>query len=207
MFKDRIDAGNQLAQKLLSLKAEDTVVLAIPRGGLPIGAIVAKKLEAPLDVILVKKIGHPSNKEYAIGAVSLNNRILNDQVDIPKSYIAEETERLRALLRKNHDKYYKQHSPIEVRDKTVLIIDDGIATGNTLIATVDLVHRQHPKAMVIAVPVAPLSTILKLKNIPYINEVICLETPSYFEAVGNYYLDFDAVTDDEAIRLLEDQYQ
>lgn len=207
MFKDRIDAGNQLAQTLLKIKAEDVVVLAIPRGGLPLGAIVAKKLKAPLDVILVKKIGHPLNKEFAIGAVSLNNQILNQQVGISKLYIEEETERLKTLLRKNHEKYYKKHTPIDVKDKTVLIIDDGIATGNTLIATVDLVHRQHPKAIIIAVPVAPLSAISKLKDIPYINEVICLETPSYFEAVGNFYIDFVPVTDDEAISLLENQYR
>lgn len=111
MFKDRIDAGTQLAEKLFEFKKENVVVLAIPRGGLPLGAIIAKALNAPLDVALTKKIGHPFNKEYAIGAVSLENIVLNDAIGVTKGYIKEETTRLRIKLKDRHDQYYKNNVP------------------------------------------------------------------------------------------------
>ncbi|MGB5666259.1 MAG: phosphoribosyltransferase family protein, partial [Maribacter sp.] len=126
MFKDRNDAGIQLAKNLLKYENQNVVVLAIPRGGLPIGSIVAKELNAPLDVALTKKIGHPYQKEYAIGAVSLENIILTDAVGVTKSYIEEETIRIRKKLKERHDQYYKNRLPQNLKDKTVIIVDDGI---------------------------------------------------------------------------------
>lgn len=137
MFKDRIDAGTQLAAKLAKFKTENVVVLAIPRGGLPIGAIVAKTLKAPLDVALTKKIGHPNHKEYAIGAVSLEEMILTDAMGVTEGYIDKEVARVRRNLKQRHNQYYKYLTPAIVKGKTVIIIDDGIATGNTLLATSD----------------------------------------------------------------------
>ena len=207
MFKDRIDAGTQLAEKLLEFKSQNVVVLAIPRGGLPLGAIVAKALNAPLDVALTKKIGHPSNKEYAIGAVSLENIILSDAVGVTKGYIEEETARLRKKLKERHNQYYKNNVPQNIKDKTVIIVDDGIATGNTILVTIELVKMQIPNKIIVAIPVAPPSTVRKLENSPEIDEVICLETPYNFHAVGQFYEEFYQVSDQEAIQLLEESRQ
>lgn len=204
MFQDRTEAGIQLAEKLTFYKDQDVVVLAIPRGGLPLGAIVAKTLNAPLDVALIKKIGHPYNKEYAIGAVSLESVITSDTVNIPKSYIEEETKSIRRLLAKRYEQYYKKGKPHDLKDKVVIVVDDGIATGNTLLATVELVYKQKPRSIVVAIPVAPPSSLNKLEDSPFVNEVICLETPFNFMAVGQFYEEFDAVSDEEAIQILQE---
>lgn len=204
MFRDRIDAGIQLANKLLPFKDKNVVVLAIPRGGLPIGVIVAKALQASLDVALSKKIGHPFNKEYAIGAVSLENSILNDVSGIHKNYIAEETTRIREKLKKRHQQYYKSREPEDLKDKIVIIIDDGIATGNTINVTAKLVSAQKPKKIIVAIPVAPRSAVKSLENSSSIDQVICLQTPYDFRAVGQFYEFFNQVSDEEAIQLLEE---
>jgi putative phosphoribosyl transferase len=207
MFKDRIDAGIQLANKLLPFKDKEVVVLAIPRGGLPIGVIVAKTLQAPLDVALSKKIGHPYNREYAIGAVSLENIILNDVTGVHKNYIAEETARIREKLKKRHQQYYKSRQPEDLKDKIVIIIDDGIATGNTIRVTAELVRAQKPKKVIVAIPVAPGSAIKSLEDSSHIDQVICLQTPYDFMAVGQFYEVFNQVSDEEAIQLLEESNQ
>jgi len=204
MFQDRTDAGIKLAEKLTFYKDQDVVVLAIPRGGLPLGAIVAKALNAPLDVALIKKIGHPNNKEYAIGAVSLESVITSDIVNIPKRYIEEETSHIRDLLTQRYEQYYKKGKPHDLKDKVVIIVDDGIATGNTLLATVELIYKQKPKSIVVAIPVSPPSSLNKLEDSPHISEVICLETPFNFMAVGQFYKEFDAVSDQEAIKILQE---
>ena len=204
MFQDRTDAGIRLAEKLTFYKDQDVVVLAIPRGGLPLGAIVAKALNAPLDVALIKKIGHPNNKEYAIGAVSLESVITSDTVNIPKSYIEEETSWIRELLKKRYQQYYKNGKPHDLKNKVVILVDDGIATGNTLLATVELVFKQKPKSIVVAIPVAPHSSINKVENSPYVNEVICLQMPHNFRAVGQFYEEFDTVSDEEAVQILQE---
>ena len=204
MFKDRTDAGMQLAEKLLEFKSQNVVVLAIPRGGLPLGAIIAKALNAPLDVVLTKKIGHPYNKEYAIGAVSLKNSILSDAIGVTKGYIEEEKARLRKKLKESHNQYYKEGVSQDLKDKTVIIIDDGIATGNTILVTIELVKMQNPNKIVVAIPVAPPSTVRKLEASSEVDEVICLETPYNFHAVGQFYQEFYQVSDQEAIRLLKD---
>nr|WP_262509672.1 MULTISPECIES: phosphoribosyltransferase family protein [Arenibacter] len=205
MFKDRKDAGQQLAKKLSSYKGkENVVVLAIPRGGLPLGAIVAKSLNAQLDVALSKKIGHPFNKEFAIGAVSLKNVILDDNTEISIGYIEKEKKRLREKLKKRQNQYFKNRSPLGLKDKIVIILDDGIATGNTIRVTAQLVYEQKPEKIVVAIPVAPKSTVRQLRATAYIDEVVCLEIPFNFQAVGQFYMNFDQVSDEEAIKILDD---
>ncbi|TFG79196.1 MAG: phosphoribosyltransferase [Flavobacteriales bacterium] len=204
MFKDRIDAGAQLAVKLAEYENKNVVVLAIPRGGLPIGAIVAKALKAPLDVALSKKIGHPYHKEYAIGAVSMEDIILTDAMGISEAYIQEETLRIRKKLKERQEEYYRNRTPQRLKDKTVIIVDDGIATGNTLLVTVDLVSHRKPDKIIVAIPVAPESGILKLKSNPNVDEVVCLEVPHHFQAVGQFYEAFEQVSDEAAIRILEE---
>lgn len=202
MFSDRTDAGIQLGERLQDYRKEDVVVLAVPRGGLPVAALIAKALDVPLDVALSKKLGHPLNKEYAIGAVSMENVILSDAEGISEVYIKEETRRIREILKIRFDQYYEQGSPINLKNKTVIIVDDGIATGNTIMATVDLAKTQHPEKIVVAVPVAPKSTIRKLENLPNVDDVVCLQTPFNFYAVGQFYTKFPQLSDEEAIRIL-----
>ncbi len=202
MFKDRIDAGKQLAEKLLKLKDDQLVVLAIPRGGLPLAEIVAKTLKAPLDVALTKKIAHPYHKEYAIGAVSLEGKVLTDTMGISKSYVEKETARIRKELQQRYDQYYKKRSPQNIKNKTVIIVDDGIATGNTILATVKVVSEQQPRKIIVAIPVAPSSAIEKLERAPKVDEVICLQIPLDFQAVGQFYYEFGQVSDEEAIGIL-----
>jgi predicted phosphoribosyltransferase len=204
MFKDRIDAGIQLAEELVPYKGQNVVVLAIPRGGLPLGAIVAKTLKAPLDVALSKKIGHPYNREYAIGAVSLDQIVLNDVAGVHQRYIEEETTRIREKLKKRHEQYYKSRKPQDLSDKVVIIIDDGIATGNTIRVTAEMVKAHKPKRVIVAIPVAPPSAIKSLENSSFIDEVVCLYTPYDFMAVGQFYEYFDQVSDEEAINLLHE---
>ncbi len=203
MFEDRTDAGIQLAQKLSDATPENAVVVAIPRGGLPVASIVAKELNAPLDVVLTKKIGHPNNKEYAIGAVSMENVIMNDVTGVSNLYISEEVEEIRKKLNVRQKQYYKESNPINLTNKTVFIIDDGIATGNTILATVDLISKQNPKKVVVAIPVAPPSAIRNLEKHPKVHEVVCLLTPENFRAVGQFYERFFPVSDEEAIAILE----
>ncbi|BFP41715.1 phosphoribosyltransferase [Flavobacteriaceae bacterium GF1] len=206
MFKNRVDAGRQLAYALDGFKDDDAVVLAIPRGGLPLGGIVAKALDAPLNVILTKKIGHPYNREYAIGAVGLEGSVINKTIGVTKSYIDNETARIREKLKKQHDKYYKDRSPENLKNKTVLVIDDGMATGNTILVTVELVKKQGPKKIIVAIPVAPKAAIEKLEASPHVSEVICLITPKYFRAVGQFYDQFGQVSDEVAMQLVEESY-
>ncbi|WP_372919882.1 phosphoribosyltransferase [Salegentibacter sp.] len=202
MFTDRKDAAEQLSRELAGYQDKPVVVLAIPRGGLPIGSILAKYLKAPLDVVLSKKIGHPYNKEYAIGAVSLEDITLSPNEQFSEKYINTETENIRELLRKRDKEYHKDSQPVNLKDKVVIITDDGIATGNTLLSTVMLAHKQQPREIIIAIPVAPPSSVQKLKNTPEISKVICLETPYNFSAVGQFYEDFRPVSDEEAIKIL-----
>ncbi len=202
MFTDRIDAGLQLAGALSKYKGDDVVVIAIPRGGLPLGAVVAKALEAPLDVALSKKIGHPFHKEYAIGAVSLENRVLSDVGGISNSYLEEETRRIREKLRKRQEQYYENRSPSSLKDKIVILVDDGVATGNTILVTAALVQQQQPARTIAAIPVAPPSAVKLMEDAPDIDEVICLLQPHRFFSVGHFYERFDQVSDEEAIALL-----
>lgn len=205
MFKNRTEAGMELVRHLEKYRGKEVVVLAIPRGGLPLGSIIAKNLDAPLDVAIIKKIGHPQNKEYAIGAISKEGYFLNPSGEtISQTYIEEEIRRLKSFVEKRNQEYYSKTQPHELRGKWVLIVDDGIATGSTVLATVELAARQEPAGIVIATPVAPPRTLNKLRKSPYVDEVICLDSPVDFMAVGQFYENFAAVTDDEAISLLEE---
>lgn len=204
MFTNRAEAGRLLANRLAVYKHKKAVILAVPRGGLPIGAVLAKELELPLEVVLIKKIGHPLNKEYAIGAVSLNHIVLDKQAaDISMDYIISETKCLRAVLTERKNEFYKNRKPHKLKNKIAIIVDDGIATGNTILATAQLVHEESPSKIIVAVPVAPLSTVLKISSSSYIDEVICLQQPMDFRGVGEFYENFAEVSDEEAIKLFE----
>lgn len=203
MFKDRKQAGRELARKLTDFRNKNVVVVAIPRGGLPIGAIVAKELNAPLDVAIVKKIGHPENPEFAVGAINQEGYVLDPEARVPEEYLLSEIAKLREVIQKSHDLYYSRNRARDLRDKWVILVDDGIATGHTILATINLISKQKPAGIVVATPVAPPATFQKLKDSGLVNEVICLEQPEYFSGVGEFYDNFFPVSDEEAVSILE----
>ena len=203
IFKDRIVAGDLLAERLEVYKKDNAIVMAIPRGGVPIGYVIAKKLHLPLEVVLSKKITHPLHKEYAIGAVTLNGLVLSDAaLEVPKSYIEEETKNIRTLLAARYQDYYGKKEPLQLKDRVLIIVDDGIATGNTILSTLEMLYEEKPKKIVVAIPVASPNALLKLKNSAFIDEVICLSAPAGFRAVSQFYQNFDQVDDLEVRALL-----
>ena len=205
MFKDRTDAGLLLVKKLSHYhNNKDAVVVTIPRGGIPLGYVISKGLHLPLEIVLSKKIGHPLHKEFAIGAVTLTDRILSDAAnDVSRMYIEEETSRIRTILKERQDGYYDTRKPISFKNKIVIVVDDGVATGNTLMSSIKLIEKQKPSQIIVALPVGPPSVIEKIKNIPYVNDTICLLVPEKFRAVGQFYKNFDPIKDNEVVTLLE----
>jgi putative phosphoribosyl transferase len=197
MFQDRIDAGMQLAKKLEQYKNSGAVILALPRGGVPVAYILAKELECSLQVILAKKIGHPHNKEYAIGAATLEDYFIIPHENITEEYIAGELAAIRKRLREMQRLFATTSQKENLEGKIIIIVDDGIATGNTLLVTVQLLQKSRPSKMIIAVPVASQSSVHLLRG--YVTEVIALTIPEEFCGVGAYYKDFKEVTDDEVV--------
>jgi predicted phosphoribosyltransferase len=205
MYTNREEAGKLLANKLTNYKEnKEVVIVAIPRGGVPVGYEIAQKLKVPLEIVLSKKIGHPFNKEYAIGAVTLENSILSDAAKgVSPVYIYDETEQVRALLKQRHQLYYGEKNPLPLKDKIIILVDDGIATGNTMISCIQLIQLQKPLKMIVALPVAPNSALRKIREMSEVNEVICLSAPVDFQAVGQFYEEFDQVNDHEVVALLK----
>jgi len=205
MFVNREEAGNLLAKELEDYKNnKDAVIVTIPRGGVPIGYIIAKQLKLPLDIVLSKKIGHPLHKEFAIGAVTLNDIILSDDAsNVSTEYIETETKRIRSVLKQRLNWYYGNKTPLNLKGKIVILVDDGVATGNTLISSIKLIEQQKPSQIIVGLPVGPPSTIKKIRELASVKKTICLLTPYYFQAVGEFYQEFNPVDDKEVINLLK----
>jgi putative phosphoribosyl transferase len=202
ILKDRMEAGKLLSKKLKKYENSNALVLAVPRGGVPIGYEIAKTLHLPLDIALSKKISHPFNKEFAVGAVSLDSTIMDEHPDVPKEYLEKEAFRLRQLLQEKHKLYRSNRKPIAIEGKTVIIVDDGIATGNTLLASIAMLRKKKPAKIIVAVPVLPFDTVKIFEE--NTDEFIYLIASSFFKGVGGFYEDFPQVEDDEVIQLLED---
>lgn len=204
MFKNRVEAAKLLLKKLTRFaNHKEVVILTIPRGGVPIGKILSDSLNVPLDLVLSKKIGHPFHKEFAIGAVTFSDIILRpESAEVPKVYIDKETKRIHKLLDQRQKLYYGKRKPIDLTNKIVIITDDGVATGNTLISCIKLIKKQNPKEIIVALPVSPPGTLKTIKKLREVNEVICLLIPDNFFAVGQFYEDFSPVSDNEVINLL-----
>lgn len=201
LFYDRIDAANRLAVLLRRFRSDDGVVLAIPRGGVPLGRVIADDLNWPLDVILTKKIGHPENPEYAIGAVSLESVVVDPRHSgIPSSYIQEQTEKIRQELKRRQFLFSGKSTLPKVTGKTVILVDDGIATGHTMLASIQLIRNLEPARIVVAVPVSAPEALRKIEDTA--DECICLLVPDDFFGVGQYYENFEQVDDEEVKRLL-----
>ena len=207
-FHDRREAGRHLAESLAPLRAEAPVVLAPPRGGVPVAFEVAQGLGAPLDLVLVRKIGAPGHEEFAIGAVVDGDPPQVVRIDaviaalrVPESYFAEETDRQLAEIARRRAAYLGGRAPLPLGGRTVLVIDDGIATGATVKAALKGLARSHPAKLVLAVPVAPPEALAELR--PLVDELHCLLAPEPFRAVGFFYEDFSQTADEEVVALLQ----
>ncbi|MFA5998171.1 MAG: phosphoribosyltransferase family protein [Candidatus Paceibacterota bacterium] len=205
MFKDRKDAGKQLARKLAVYAGKSTVVLALPRGGVVTGYEISRALKAPFDIIAVRKVGHPSNPEYAVGAVDENGASLfnkEEAATIDAKLLRQETAKELTEARRRSVVYRGGRASLDLVGKIVLLVDDGIATGLTMRLAVRSVKAQEPEKVIVAAPVAPLEAIQYLKK-EGADDVITLEPPEAFNgAVGAHYEQFEQVEDAEVVRLL-----
>lgn len=200
-FQNRKAAGRILSEIVEHYKNTNSVVLAIPRGGVPVGFEIARKLNLPFDVILSKKIGHPNNKEFAIGAVSMETAVVDDVKGVSQTYITSEIQRLKKEIKEKYELFRGHREPIELFDKNVIVVDDGIATGNTLLACIEMVRKHNPKKVIVAVPVLPADLVYLFKQ--EADEFYYIKDASYFRGVSAFYEDFSQVTDEEVIDLLE----
>lgn len=206
LYKDRKDAGQKLAEKLTKYSKDKPIIVALPRGGVVLGYEVAKKLKAPLDIIVARKLGAPFHPEFGIGAIAPNGvHILN--IDLIRSLGVTEHELEKIIERETREMerrlelYRKDSPPLDLNNKTVILIDDGLATGVSTRAAVVSIKQMEPRKIILAVPVSPPDTADQFRK--EVDEFICLSEPAGFYAVGAYYENFDQTTDDEVLDLLE----
>lgn len=203
VFADRTAAGRQLARVLAQRRFADPVVLALPRGGVPVAVEVALALNAPLDLLIVRKIGAPANAELAVGAIAegaeapVVDRESVAGTGTSQQYVDREAEAQRREIVRRRSLYLHDRPALPVKGRTAIVVDDGLATGSTALAAVRALRERKPARLVLAIPVAPRSTIVRLR--PEVDELVCLATPDYFGAVGVHYADFRQVEDEEVI--------
>ena len=205
-YRDRHHAGVELARHLADLKGQDVVVLALPRGGVPVAFEVARALDAPLDVFVVRKLGLPGHPEFAMGAIASGGvRVLNDEVirlyRIQEQAVEAIAREERNELERRERVYRRLRPPLDVRGRTVVLIDDGLATGSTMRAAVEAVRALSPARIIVAVPVGSADTCREFAAIA--DEIVCARAPEHFAAVGQWYDDFRQTTDEEVGELLE----
>ncbi len=207
IFKNRTEAGRLLAAALEDLRGKSVIVLAIPRGGVVIGREVAKALDAPLDIVVTRKIGAPSQPEFAIGAITQDGEVILDEessrtVGASEAYLKSESNRQFKEVKARMRRYRGGRPYPSLKGKLVLIVDDGIATGHTFRAAVMSVRRHKPLSVVVAVPVAPRESIAEIAK--EVDRVVCLQTPEPFFAIGEFYEEFEQVSDDEVRKTLKE---
>lgn len=204
MFVDRYQAGELLSQKLQKYKGEG-IVLSIPRGGVVVGKVVSKNLNIPHEIVVTKKIPAKEQPELAIGAVGGEGVVVFDsslveRLNIDSSYLTEEVERVKEEVEERIKKF-SPRGPLELSGKTVVLVDDGIATGATVEAAIKYLRKKNVAKIVLAIPVIPRDAINKFRDL--VDELVFLETPEDFHAVGQFYQNFPQVTDEEVIKLLQ----
>lgn len=206
-FANRAEGGHRLAEALEPYRGKpNTIVLALPRGGVVTGAAIADDLGLPLDVLIVRKLGTPGHEELAMGAIGAGGiRVLNDDVvaslRIGRDRIEAETKRAEAELARRERLYRADQPPLDLAGKTVIVVDDGLATGSTMAAALAVIRQHRPARLVLAVPVAPVETLERFRLI--VDELVYLESPEPFLAVGYWYIDFAQVEDAEVLDILE----
>ena len=210
LFRDRHHAGQVVAQRLAHYRdRRDTIVLGLPRGGVPVAAQVASALHAPLDVFVVRKLGFPGHEEYAMGAIASGGaRVINPDAiafRVPQATIDAVAEREQKELERRERLYRGSRPPLVLENRVVVLVDDGLATGSTMRAAATAVKQANPARVVVAVPVAAAETCADLGR--EVDEIVCAETPEPFRAVGLWYLDFGQTSDDEVRALLDAAWQ
>jgi putative phosphoribosyl transferase len=205
MFRDRDDAASQLAEKLQSYQGKKPLILAIPRGAVPMAKLIAERLGGEFDVVLVRKLRAPYQPELAIGSVDEGGWTyiapFAASMGADEEYVAEEKQDQMETIRKRRAQYTPIRPPIDPAGRIVIVIDDGLATGATMISALHSLRGRKPAKLICAVPVAPPDTLEKVRKMA--DEVVCLQAPEYFQAVGQFYRHFDQVEDDEVIALLK----
>jgi putative phosphoribosyl transferase len=206
-FRNRVDAGRRLARALARYAGEEVAVLALPRGGVPVAAEVATALCAPLDLVLVRKIGCPPQPELAMGAVVdgsapiiVRNEDVISAANVSEAEFEHACQRELAEIERRRKRYLSGRKAVEILGRTVIVVDDGLATGATMRAALRALRNRHPKRIVLAVPVAPTDTLDDMRR--EADDVVCLEDYGFFGAIGAYYDDFSQVTDEELIATL-----
>ncbi len=203
-FRDRVEAGEFLAQALGDVLPEDSVVLAIPRGGVEVAAVIAVRLGLPLDVVIPRKLGAPGNPELGLGAIAENVRVLDDRLiatlGVSADYLAREIERQEEEIRRRTAAYRDGRPPVQVEGRTAAVVDDGVATGGTAVAALRWARRAGAREVMFAAPVAPVEAVGRLER--ECDRVEILVTPSHFYAVGQWYLEFGQVSDERVVALL-----
>jgi len=203
-FEDRTDAARQLVAALARYRGKNPLVLAIPRGAVPMGRLIADALGGELDIVLVRKLGAPGNPEFAVGAVDEAGwEYIADyaaEMGASKTYLAEEADAQLATMRARRATYTPARAPIDPSGRIVIVVDDGLATGATMMAALHSVRARGPKRLVCAVPVAAPESLEKVR--PHADEVVCLDTPAAFHAVGQFYRSFGQVEDREVVAAL-----
>ncbi|RLU79957.1 phosphoribosyltransferase [Streptomyces griseocarneus] len=204
-FRDRVDAGRRLADRLEHLRAEPVVVLGLPRGGVPVAYEVARALRAPLDVLLVRKLGVPYHSELGFGAIGEGGvRVVHDDIvrmsRVDEDDLVEVQRREEAELARQAERFRGGRPRVPLAGRTAVVVDDGVATGATALAACRVAHAQNADRVVLAVPVAPPDAVQELR--PQVDELVCLSMPTLFFAVGEWYQDFSQTSDEEVIELL-----
>lgn len=203
-YRDRIDAANQLVKALQAFRGRNPLVLAIPRGAVPMGKVLAEALQGELDVVLVRKLRSPQSAEFAVGAIDEHGwAYIADyaaQVGADAAYLEREKQLQMETLRERRARYTPHRSPIDARGRVAIVVDDGLATGATMIAALHAVRAKQPARLVCAVPVAAQDSLAKVT--PLADEVVCLQAPAEFYAVGQFYREFPQVEDEEVVALL-----
>lgn len=205
-YTNRLEAASLLAEKLMNFKGKNPLVLAIPRGAVPMAELIADKLEGEIDVVLVRKLGAPGNPEFAIGSVDETGWTYVADYAVSAGgttqYVEEEKQRQLETMRKRRSQYTPVRPPIDPAGRIVIVVDDGLATGATMISALHSLRDKNPALLVCAVPVSPPDTVNKV--VEYADQVVCLQTPMNFYAVGQFYLDFPQVSDEEVVRVLKE---